>query len=369
MKSILIIGNANTYFRIDYTKNIRSKDVKVDILSLVKCKDENRKYYDNVIDCELKKSGIVGTVKAIYNFFRTVRHIRKYDAIHIHSVKAIESVFASTLKMKCDVLVCTIYGSDIYRASSLRRFVLRRLFAKTDYITIATNQIMTDFVGFFGDKFSKKIKVIPFGFTQLNNIKAAKLNAKSIKEELDIPIDKMVVTIGYNATKEQHHLDVLNEIRRSDLLKDAFYIFPLTYGNEDYKKLVLEEFQKSGINGKCFTEFMPIEDVCKLRVISDIMIQIQDTDAFSSSMNEYLYAGNVIITGAWLPYNAIKRYIYTIDKVDDVAIMLTNILGDYEKYKDRIKGADQFLDRNYSWDELRPKWLALYDAKRGTSNV
>ena len=51
MKSVLLIGDANTYFRIDYARNIKSSDIRVDILSFSKCKEENEQYYDNIIIC------------------------------------------------------------------------------------------------------------------------------------------------------------------------------------------------------------------------------------------------------------------------------------------------------------------------------
>ncbi len=37
------------------------------------------------------------------------------------------------------------------------------------------------------------------------------------------------------------------------------------------------------------------------------MIQLQATDSFSSSMRETLYAGNIVITGDWLPYGTLDE--------------------------------------------------------------
>ena len=179
--------------------------------------------------------------------------------------------------------------------------------------------------------------------------------------ELGIPQDRIVVTIGYNATKEQHHLELINNIKKNEILKKAFYILPLSYGNQEYKKIVIDEFERSGIDGKYFCDFWPIEEVCKLRVVSDIMIQIQDTDAFSSSMNEYLYAGAAIITGAWLPYKIIKKFLYLVNSAEEVSSLLEKMIDNLKKYKAKSIGAEEFFDSNYSWQAVKPKWLALYE--------
>ena len=44
-----------------------------------------------------------------------------------------------------------------------------------------------------------------------------------------------------------------------------------------------------------------------LRLLSDIFIQVQTTDALSGSTQEHLYAGSFTIVGDWLPYKILKE--------------------------------------------------------------
>ena len=50
------------------------------------------------------------------------------------------------------------------------------------------------------------------------------------------------------------------------------------------------------------TQFLGPEDSAMLRLSADVFILAIRTDAFSASMQEYLYAGACVLKGAWLGY-------------------------------------------------------------------
>ena len=358
---VLLIGDANGYFRVDYARNLNNDKYDMDILSFRKCNPENAVYYNKVIECTRKPGNILNTLRFFLDYYKCLKSLDSYDAIHIHSVKLYHSLFAGVLKKKCRVLATTIYGSDIYRVGKITRFLLRRLFNKSNHISVATEEVKSDFVRFFGKKNMDKIKVAPFGLTQLAHIDRIRNNRTALMKELNIPEGKKIVTIGYNATPQQHQMEIIDLVSKDPVCKELFYVIPLSYGNDELKKKVKKHFEESGLPGVCFCDFWPGEEISKLRVISDIMIQVQDTDAFSASMAEYLYAGNIIITGSWLPYDSISKYINTVSALNEIPELVHKILDSFEEYKQKSTDSVQYLYDNYSWEQLKRRWFALYE--------
>lgn len=365
VKQVLIIGYANAYFRVDYVRNMQGLGIVFDILSFEECAPEYRGLYRNVYVCRSGK-GKFGALLSYLSFYFKCLQLNKYDYIHIHSVKLIESFSASLLAKKCNGIVCSIYGSDVYRVSNRVRVGLKRLFRYSKYINVNNSDVLTDFLNMFGNNFESKMKIVPFGNSHFEFIDRKRNNIKEIKKELNIPNNKIVITVGYNATKEQHHKQILNIVNQfAEELKEQIYIIiPLTYGNNVYKNEVVEYFKTLPIEGRCFYDYLLLEDVSKLRLASDIMIQLQDTDQFSGSMLEYLYADNIIITGAWLPYKQIRKYILEIESIDDLGYILRDVIKDRTKYAYLYEHAREYLVNNYSWENVRTKWLSLYDYEK-----
>ena len=368
MKKVLIIGYANKYFRTEYVKNIKDNEVSFDILTFEKCKQENIKLYGKIYECEkfinLPK---LSSISVYLKFLYIILKIEKYDAIHIHSLKPIEIFFSSLLKLKSKKLISTIYGSDFYRVSNKDKNKMRKLFNKSDAITIASKKTIQDFNNYYNNQFSNKVHLIPFGNSMYDVIDSYSIATEEInkmKKEFNVPKDSFVITIGYNATKEQNHEKILKKIKKieSDLPKNYFLILPFGYGNDDYKNKMIKIFNSYKLNGICLCDYLSVAEAAKLRVISDVMIQLQDTDVLSNSMLEYIYSDNIIITGSWLPYDEISKYIIKIDSIEELDYQLINIIENFSDYKEKIKRSDRkkYIQKHYSWHEVKPKWKALY---------
>ena len=361
---VLLIGYANKYYRTEYVKHIDDGRKMFEILTFEKCNEDNRKLYGNVFECLKQTDRKIGTILTYIKFLIILLRMPHYKCIHIHSVKKIESIFSTLLKLKCDILVSSIYGSDLYRISNKEREKIKPLFKKSTYIQVETKAVERDLNKFYNNNFSDKIKIVSFGISVLDNIKKMKSEKEKIKSELGIPEKCKVITIGYNATKEQHHLEILEQFAalKEQINDSCYFIIPMSYGNDTYKNIVVDKFQQCQLTGQCFCQYTPLKEVAKLRIASDIMIQVQDTDTFSSSMIEYLYAGNIIITGAWLPYDELSDYIVTIDSVSSVGKKVIDVLNNMDKYKEmvQLKAAGEYISAKCSWEMVRNNWLALY---------
>lgn len=363
-KYVLIIGDANKYFRKEYVRNLKNDRVIFDILSFEKCKTENKALYGTVYECVSNQNGKLKALTVYLKFCMILIGLKKYDCIHIHSVKPIESTFSYLLKHKCRKLICTIYGSDFYRINNRKRRLLMKLFDSSDIITVATEQVKGDFNSNYQEKYCNKIRIVPFGNSMYDEID--KLSNRELhKEEFGVPKDSFVITIGYNATCEQHHYEILENIKKVEqfLPKNYYLLIPLGYGDSLYRENVCDYLQKLCMNGKCLCDYYSIDQAAKLRKISDIMIQLQDTDVLSASMMEYIYADNIIITGSWLPYKDIKDYIITINCLEEVGDSLKDILKSYRQYKNEHSEKDykKFIRKHYTWSAVKEKWLCLYD--------
>src|SRR5262249_45296268 len=98
---------------------------------------------------------------------------------------------------------------------------------------------------------------------------------------------------------------------------------------------------------------------------SDIMVLLPEQDALSAAMCETIYAGNVLITGAWLPYMELwdrRIELFRIGDIGELPHMLASVLCDFESV---VRGLSQnqmkmrsLMDYKYGIDE----WLAAYDA-------
>jgi glycosyltransferase involved in cell wall biosynthesis len=105
-------------------------------------------------------------------------------------------------------------------------------------------------------------------------------------------------------------------------------------------------------------------EVAFLRLSSDIMIQVQNTDSFSSSMREHLYAGNVVITGDWLPYETLDKkgcFMLKVSDVDLVGEKLVYAINNLDSLKKRCQGNPEIIWELSSWENNIDSWCNLYD--------
>ena len=239
------------------------------------------------------------------------------------------------------------------------------MFDNCTYIQVETETIRREFNKFFNNNYDEKLRLVAFGIGALDYIDAKRPMKSVLREEYGVGKDDIVITIGYNATKEQHHLEIFNQMKEEGLDKrgDLFIAVPLSYGITDYKKRVNREFEKSGLRGRCFNDYLSLEDVAELRIISDIMIQVQDTDTYSSSMLEYIYADNIVITGEWLPYDELSDFILKVKTQEDVGKRIVDVVSNFQESKKRIpfNKAENYIAENSTWEGTRKKWLNLYD--------
>lgn len=149
-----------------------------------------------------------------------------------------------------------------------------------------------------------------------------------------------MITCGYNAKSTQQHLLFIEEIKKIQTDKSrVLLVFPLTYGREEnYLNQLRDAVRTSGFEYVLIEDFLSAERVAILRKATDIFVHIQQTDAFSGSMQESLLSGNIVINGAWLPYKELKDRgvkFLEISKVSEIPSLIDNIIRNPDEYREK----------------------------------
>jgi hypothetical protein len=104
------------------------------------------------------------------------------------------------------------------------------------------------------------------------------------------------------------------------------------------------------------------EDVARLCLSTDILIHAQVTDAFSATVQEFLYGGSLLINGGWLDYSDFDlnniKYI-EFNKFDDLPIILDKTLDDIQNIKFNMGGNRKNLLNISSWAANRKNWMRI----------
>ena len=294
--------------------------------------------------------------------------LRKYDIVDIHFFGTFYYNTIDLLKKLGGKVKITIWGSDFYRASDIIKEKQRDYYKKIDCIQIGTDAMKDDFVAYYKD-FDDKIQLAHFGITQFDLIDkiAGAENIEDIKFKLKLPIDKRVVTCGYNGSAGQQHLAILDAVLKLDnaLKEEIFLLLPMTYGvTEEILDNVRDQLNVSGIEYLILTEDLTSEDVSRLRLATDIAINIQITDAFSASIQEHLYAQNIVIVGEWLPYNKLEEngVYYFKSSLDDLTLHIEEAITNYAVIKENSLVNKEKMHQLSSWDVVTRDWVNLYSS-------
>jgi glycosyltransferase involved in cell wall biosynthesis len=205
------------------------------------------------------------------------------------------------------------------------------MYKKADALTFTNPLTKDSFLNYYKD-FDNKTFVCRFGLTTLDFIDKNRIKNKSeIKNHFGYSQDKMIITCGYNATKAQQHEKIIENLVKlpKELLQGIQFIFPMTYGDNKYKEKIKNILKDTDLDYIVHEDFLYADENAYIKLASDIMINVLETDSFSGSMQEFLYAGNIVITGNWLPYDVLDGegiVYFKIDAVDDLREKLEYII-------------------------------------------
>lgn len=292
-----------------------------------------------------------------------------YDAMQLLWIEQEWAYFYQLIREKTKLLNLNVGGSDFYRADREKREYKRKLIMCADRITAETEKTVQEFRAYYRKETIDKMGLLPFGIEVLDWINASRTcDRNKLKEKFHIPLNKIVITCGHNAIEEHQHIKMISVLKQlpKNIKELIVCVFPMTYpqNKKDYINSVQAELEGSGLEHVVLTEFMNFQSMAEYALISDIMIHVQTTDQLSSTMLEEMYAGSIVIAGSWLPYQSLhdmEIYFLDVDTIPEVTMVLEDVVANIENYKEKCRGNSEIVWNHSSWDELAPKWRALWD--------
>lgn len=293
----------------------------------------------------------------------------QYDAIQMLWIEQDAAFFHKLFREKAKRLLLYIGGSDFYRVSDLERSLKRELIMCADGVTAETEDTLREFRAYYGEELAEKASILPYGLEVLEYIRSGTLeDQENLKRKLEIPLEKIVVTCGHNASTGHQHSDMIDALEKlpASIKEQIVCVFPMSYpsGQEGYIASIQSKLNESGLTYATLTQFMNFEEMGHYALGSDIMIHVQTTDELSGTMLEELCAGSVVIAGRWLPYQCLRDlgvFFEEVDEISDLTEKLTEIVPALDRYREKCIPNKAAIWNRCSWDAAAPQWRAIWD--------
>lgn len=383
-KRYLIIGDANSMHIYNFVKNVLNDgkfEVSVMTLSAQRVREEYRDFYqkNNITlysiaekygkGANLHNKTILERFKNFIRKFKLARSLPKFDICNIQSVYKTSLLFYLLNKHKFKHLIASYWGGDIEDTSSLVLKLRKKSFDKADVVTVTTQDVLEKFKVINKNRYDNKVRICRFATAGIEYVRDAfeKLGVEGCKKQINFPLDKLCITVGYSAYEEQRQDLVIDRISTLDQeIKDKLFIsVPMQYGkcSQKYIDLVKEKAQNSGCEYVILQEYVTFEKKAAEAIATDLYIHMRDTDAFSNSLKEQVCAGSAIIIGSWLKYYELEQmnadfiYLDSFDKIPGV------VLSNLENKKE--KQLFQPIYNMYSFESVKKQWQEVFDVVLG----
>ena len=233
------------------------------------------------------------------------------------------------------------------------------------YIKCAEN-LHQELVGKYSHVYDDKVRHVYWGnsdYDAIDNLPSGK--AEEFRNSLLKNQENEIVTCGYNGAEGQNHAAIIEAIQGlpKEIKANASFLFPMTYGaNPEYLSKVRSALDKAGVHYTIIDKYISSEEIAAIRLASDVVVNIQKTDAFSGSLQDHLYCNNVMIIGEWLNYVPLDNndVYYIKTAITELSSKLEAVLSELPKYKELCLGNHDKMANLTSWKAVLPRWASCY---------
>ena len=330
-----------------------------------------------------EKHLVIGEAEAIYSFgdheyscWLAARALPQFDIIHSLWMEHFWGESALILRSKCSAWFCSVGGSDLYKESKNRfwRMLQKRIIRRSAWLSSEGEDTRDFFKKTYGSRFDKiPHTIIRFGVDTLDSIDViGRHSIQDLKDKYGVPREKVVIMCGTNARSEQQHLNVIEAIQKlpSNIREQCCLFVPMTYGGTAEYIGMVKERVSGFVNCVVVEDYLSTQEMAEIALITDILIHVQTTDQLSSIMMSHFYCGNVVIAGAWLPYQELRDKGMSFVSVDEIAEITDELIGlipDIEMNKRRNSLNTSIVKGMSSWEHSANEWYNVYQnlAKKG----
>ena len=372
MKKILIITPDSGYFLREYINYVLDEsdyDVTVMAIQSIDESSVDRKVTQYALNNKDHKIIFLRFINYYSRIQKFLPQIGTYDIVHIQFMDRRMLKLSYPVWSKAKKLIVTFWGSDLLRVN--RRCIDSYIGAltKAGKIILMSESMRTAFKNKYQGAYLDKTEVIDFGNGQLDTIKKLRecYKTEEIKEEWSVNDRKIVIHIGYNGIPEQQHIPILDALSKlpPDIQDKIFLVLPFNYGGHtDYHEAVKRKLRGMKFDYLFVEDFYEGLKLAKFRMMPDIVIYAQTTDALSCSITEYLYAGALLVKPSWLDYTDFEDqglYDITYDKIEEVTGIIQELIVKGIPDKRVLQKKADFLYEMKSWNSEKAKWQQLYE--------
>jgi hypothetical protein len=312
-------------------------------------------------------------MKIVFLRRRVRKELSSYDVINIHCVSLIYRFLIKGLRKRGKLLIASLWGSDFLRANVFALRALGYVLRFSDVITSNNPEVLKRVASHYGS-FSERFKVVRFGLRSLDKIGELRLSegCSGSKVALGLPMDKTIITCGYNAIREQQHAIMVDALAAlpTNVKSRIYAVLQMSYpDNPMYRQEIKKRLDAGSVNYLMIDKMQSFEDVCRLRLASDMAINLQVTDSLSGSIQEHIFAGSYLIVGSWLPYEVFESIGVPLHKVSN-SIDITKAIENYLVVQGKRENiAPAYADALYDFSSWRTniiKWKDLYQLGVGS---
>ncbi len=299
---------------------------------------------------------------------RDLKKLGPFDIVHNHYLSQRDLALGARLAGRFRARwVASFWGSDLMRSSPCALRQMAPYLKRANKISVHS-ELNRDMVRrVYGGAAAQKTALIYFGQNGYRDIDLARgrYSLPECRARFGIAPDRFVVCVGYSASSAQQQKQVIEALARmpKERLERMTLVLQQTYGENDpaYTAATRELAGRLPCQTVALTRFMGPEESAMLRLSANVFVLAITTDAFSASMQEYLYAGACVIKGAWLHYPQLEEMdiaLPSFEAFDEVPALLMRAMdGDITGLAPEKRAE---FPRRYSWPAVKETWLDLY---------
>lgn len=367
--NIVIIGNFDSIYMYEYVKEVLwSENFNVGKkYYFIHDGNKIRKEYSDFYEGHAERIFYVKSEASVKKMLDSaLREIENIDVLHIHYIKLWYYHAIKKMRKSIKKIILTAWGSDLLRLNSRYYYKMKKFMRIANYIVVGSENLREFVTNKISSDYKSKIVWARFGTPVIDEI--AKLKEEYIEKSngITIPSDKFIIACGYNGKREQQHEEIIQALTAlKDCYRNKIFLhFPMGYGlNEEYYAYISDMLEQSGFEYKIDKKFYSPEKIAKIRLLADIFIHGQITDASSSSVFEYIYADTILINGDWLYYEDLEKYqipYLKYKKFSELPGIIENVIDSYDDLIKELREKNGLIRETRSWEKLHRRWQALY---------